>query len=231
MTEKSGSGVDRERSTARTGARASHLLTLTIEYCAEEGCELEAETGGEFCAFHECLTDAQYPADRIPRARAHRGDPSHWDGFGLTNHLYFRSDEVVCKCGEQYCITTSGKLYCRPCAKRRMREMRARNRGQPTISVALKTRRPAMYSKGGQLSKLRAAIMGGFTAREAARAVGCDKNTANRCQRLLRAEGIVPICECGKPASHRGWCAARFARSPARQDVIRRLHDRQRQLA
>lgn len=85
-----------------------------------------------------------------------------------------------------------------------------------------------------------------------ARKLGIAKNTAAKYLRLYEAgavacvlcacgkprhrgwckaqelrERVESFCECGKPLRHRGWCKVRYARSPARQAVMRRLHGQQ----
>ena len=85
----------------------------------------------------------------------------------------------------------------------------------------------------------------------AARRTGCAKNTVAKYLRLFEAweqttvhclcgkprhvgwckaqenaERVEAFCGCGKPLRHRGWCSIRFARSPARQAVMARLHGR-----
>lgn len=62
----------------------------------------------------------------------------------------------------------------------------------------------------------------GLSVRQVARRHGISKITAAQ----YRPNGL-PACACGQPHGHRGWCAVRFALSPARQAVLQRLHQRE----
>lgn len=60
----------------------------------------------------------------------------------------------------------------------------------------------------------------GCSIRQVARAVGVAKNTVIRYKRLfVDVEDIRP-CECGQPASHKGWCSSRYSHSEARQKTM-----------
>jgi hypothetical protein len=54
----------------------------------------------------------------------------------------------------------------------------------------------------------------GASRRAIAAAVGCSTNTVKRYAKVWT---FSPICACGKPAGHNGWCHARLAFSPARR--------------
>lgn len=86
-----------------------------------------------------------------------------------------------------------------------------------------------MYAKAGQLDRLSMALSSGKSLRASAREVGCSKLTAKKLYRELIAErkrqGLGPfLCECGRVATHRGWCSVRYQGSPERQAVMQRLH-------
>lgn len=63
----------------------------------------------------------------------------------------------------------------------------------------------------------------GLSVRNVIKQLGLAKNTVLRIRATL---GDLPPCECGKAGGHKGWCAPRVAKSPARQRTIRDLHDR-----
>lgn len=72
-------------------------------------------------------------------------------------------------------------------------------------------------------------LLEGQSVRGVANAVGCAKNTVLRYRAVIQAAELLgdksvhlPTCECGQPAGHRGWCAVRYAKSPKRQEFIRR---------
>lgn len=62
------------------------------------------------------------------------------------------------------------------------------------------------------LNEIKAGIAAGLSMNAIAKATGCDKRTVKRYY-----PETPPPCGCGAPAGHKGWCAARTARSPRRQ--------------
>lgn len=67
------------------------------------------------------------------------------------------------------------------------------------------------------------AFTDGMGIRAAADFAGVARGTARR---YFRELDPPPLCKCGKPATHQGWCSVRFAESPARQKLMRKLHRR-----
>lgn len=61
----------------------------------------------------------------------------------------------------------------------------------------------------------------GGTVREVSRLAGVNRNTVKRYRDKYADECV---CPCGKPLKHRAWCSHRFAKSPARQEFMRRWH-------
>lgn len=71
---------------------------------------------------------------------------------------------------------------------------------------------------GEQKTALRKCFESGMSIRASARAVGVRRNTAWTYYKLWN---ISALCGCGKPATHRGWCAVRFDQSPKRQEFMK----------
>ena len=84
-----------------------------------------------------------------------------------------------------------------------------------------------MYPRAGHFDWLRSLLEHGAGVREAARLTGCSKNTASKLWRHLHNTS-PPMCACGRPSGHRGWCSPRIAKSPARQAALARMHASQR---
>lgn len=68
-------------------------------------------------------------------------------------------------------------------------------------------------------AEIAALFVAGYSIREVCRRTGRARNTVQR----YRPESVT-LCVCGKSSKHRGWCAWRYARSPRRQAVMRRMH-------
>lgn len=85
-----------------------------------------------------------------------------------------------------------------------------------------------MYQKGDdRLERAGALLAKGASLRQVSSATGMAKGTVAKLRKVLMlAAGINPRCPCGQLAGHRGWCSHRYANSPARQEVIARLHDK-----
>lgn len=65
----------------------------------------------------------------------------------------------------------------------------------------------------------------GASIRTAARGVAVAKRTAQEYYALFRCVRPRSFCACGQRADHQGWCAVRFRNSPARQAVMKRMHN------
>lgn len=68
----------------------------------------------------------------------------------------------------------------------------------------------------------------GGTIRELMEAEHIAKNTAMRLRHIVydamdTLMFELPVCACGKPAGHNGWCKERFATHPKRQAVIAKM--------
>jgi len=81
-----------------------------------------------------------------------------------------------------------------------------------------------MYQNGGRLERARAMLLTGYSMRQIRSQTGMASATITKLRHVLKDEGIEPVCGCGQPTTHRGWCSVRFARSPARQSFMRRWH-------
>jgi len=84
--------------------------------------------------------------------------------------------------------------------------------------------------KPEKLREIQMAYWDGKSLRETAREYRVAKKTVQDIFRAERKESLgfrVP-CICGQTCGHKGWCSYRFARSPKRQAVMKRLHARQR---
>lgn len=74
----------------------------------------------------------------------------------------------------------------------------------------------------------------GETVRSIAKKAGISRGTAAKMKREFLEEAASPefnlpvLCQCGKQSDHRGWCSWRYAKSPARQATMKRLHALQR---
>lgn len=69
-------------------------------------------------------------------------------------------------------------------------------------------------------------IQKGDSIRKTSRETGVSKTTVTNIQRVMVAEKIerneaVPLCACGQPAGHKGWCSYRLAASPKRQQFLK----------
>jgi hypothetical protein len=67
------------------------------------------------------------------------------------------------------------------------------------------------------------AFSDGASIRGAARFAGTCVQTSRRVWRTLDPK---PLCKCGRPATHKGWCSARFASSKPRQEFMDRWSGR-----
>ena len=58
---------------------------------------------------------------------------------------------------------------------------------------------------------------------------GRPRNHKGFCQQAFQLRQLInpAKCGCGEPAFHRGWCWYRFAKSPARQATMARMHGKQ----
>jgi hypothetical protein len=61
----------------------------------------------------------------------------------------------------------------------------------------------------------------GQSVRQVATAMNLSKVTVQRYRKLwLEGGGVVPRCDCGQDAGHKGWCQTRFKESSARQAAV-----------
>jgi hypothetical protein len=68
-------------------------------------------------------------------------------------------------------------------------------------------------------SALWAAFDDGMGVNAASKFAGVSQQTASRYLRMLNP---MPLCKCGQPVTHRGWCSVRFANSPKRKKFMER---------
>ncbi len=86
-----------------------------------------------------------------------------------------------------------------------------------------------MYAKAGKLERVGKLLLKGYSNRRVSRETGVHRDTIGKFRRALKeVYGIEFICECGRRSNHRGWCSVRFAKSPARQALMKKLHGKQR---
>lgn len=64
----------------------------------------------------------------------------------------------------------------------------------------------------------------GKSVRQVVEEVGIAQKTALKIRKSIIKE--LPLCSCGRPNGHRGWCPKRFSESPDRQETVRKLQDR-----
>lgn len=69
------------------------------------------------------------------------------------------------------------------------------------------------------MTQMLALFEAGNGIRATARAVGLHRDTVAKYYHL----GEKKSCPCGKPMTHKGWCASRIARSPGRQKFLARF--------
>ncbi|HEX5328329.1 MAG TPA: hypothetical protein VFW75_16870 [Acetobacteraceae bacterium] len=82
-------------------------------------------------------------------------------------------------------------------------------------------RRGGNFLSDEAASAIRQKLITGMGLRPVALEFGVAMNTVQRYRKLLVAEGVELRCQCGGPAGHRGWCAARLSRSEARQEFLK----------
>lgn len=81
-----------------------------------------------------------------------------------------------------------------------------------------------MRSKDGCLEAATTLMKEGKGNLEICRLTGMSKTTAAKLRGGLEKQNGGPfLCECGKPATHPGWCSYRFAKSQRRQELIRQI--------
>lgn len=75
--------------------------------------------------------------------------------------------------------------------------------------------------------RAREALLRGESIRRVRDLTGLSLATITALRKEIRASTATPIlCACGQDASHRGWCAVRFAKSPKRQAFMAGWHGR-----
>lgn len=104
--------------------------------------------------------------------------------------------------------------YCVECAESMTRQ------GFKAIPI---NRRGGNY-KTEQRAEAAALLRNGSSLREAAEKSGLSKGTVESVRKEIVA--TLPLeCACGEPLGHKGWCKSRLEKSPARQEVMARLHE------
>jgi len=84
-----------------------------------------------------------------------------------------------------------------------------------------------MYGKRGRLMWAGKLIMQGLGIREIKRRTGIHDVTIKKLyDKLEEILGKKIVCKCGQPVRHRGWCAFRFQKSTARQEFMRKWHQK-----
>lgn len=82
------------------------------------------------------------------------------------------------------------------------------------------------FLPGDKVEQIVSLLEQGKGVREVAKTVGVGSYTVTKYRQewlsQRKASGLgLPLCECGEPIGHRGWCAVRYARSVARQKFVR----------
>jgi hypothetical protein len=76
-----------------------------------------------------------------------------------------------------------------------------------------------------KLDQLIIVMLSGVSIREAARRIPVTRGTARKYYHLLvEIRKEQPICSCGQPAIHRGWCFHRYKNSLKRQLFMKKWH-------
>jgi len=76
-------------------------------------------------------------------------------------------------------------------------------------------------------SKVEELISKGKGNRLIERETGVSKNTVKKIrQDIITETGNEPLCKCGQPATHKGWCSERFKKSPKRQATMKKLQNK-----
>lgn len=84
---------------------------------------------------------------------------------------------------------------------------------------------PSIGNRKAKQELVLLACRSGMSIRKTAEFAGVCQNTAKKWLNKYRG---AALCHCGRPSGHMGWCSHRLANSPARQAVIKRLHELQR---
>ncbi len=114
--------------------------------------------------------------------------------------------------------------YCNQCADKREKE-----RLQSLHNETVEKRKGGNFLKPEKVEAVTKSLESGVGIRGASRETGVAKGTVTKiaavivAQREEGGQGIIP-CECGKPAGHKGRCKNLLAKSPKRQEVMKRLH-------
>lgn len=78
-----------------------------------------------------------------------------------------------------------------------------------------------MYSQDGLLDKATLLMKQGKTNGEVCRETRLSKTTVAKLRNLLKEQGQVFYCQCGKDVSHKGWCTYRLNKSNKRKEFIK----------
>lgn len=82
-----------------------------------------------------------------------------------------------------------------------------------------------LYGRCGKLCEVGKLLSRGMGNREVSRRAKISKNTAKKYRNIFqKVLQVTFICECGKPATHQGWCSHRYKGSIERQKFIRGWH-------
>jgi hypothetical protein len=72
---------------------------------------------------------------------------------------------------------------------------------------------------------VKAELLAGNSLRGTVATTGVAKNTVSLIKKELSlTETEIPLCECGQPATHKGWCQYRIERSPRRKAYLKNLN-------
>jgi len=79
--------------------------------------------------------------------------------------------------------------------------------------------------KSSQKTEAAKLLTSGESVRKTASATGLAKATVSSVRKAVES-ALPKTCECGEKLGHRGWCVKRFEKSPKRQEVMKRMHEK-----
>jgi len=86
-----------------------------------------------------------------------------------------------------------------------------------------------MYAQGDKLEKAAKLLEEGKSVRKIVELTGMSKGTVSKLRSILKETlGIEPVCGCGLPATHQGFCSFRVTNSPNRQEFLKKWHLKQK---
>ena len=75
--------------------------------------------------------------------------------------------------------------------------------------------------KPERAARIRELVLAGLSVRQICTETGHAKQTVMRHRDQM---GVSVVCDCGQSAKHKGWCRARYMRSPERQKIVKNYY-------